>query len=332
MMAGGAPQPAGYPLPPDVPPVTVGVPPLPPPPPPPPPPAGAPPTIPPYQSGTYQAVATIREGMSYFRWSLLLVALVALVAGVSGPSLGVNTVLGVPGHPPTLDNATVDQLINRSAGVQAVSFLTGIIGLAGLVLELVAYLKWREGTKALERSGWEYGATQLTEAREANGDRRYAFGVWLTQLFAGIVVAVIVVAILYQVFLARLPNGVPLAPGQLDQLQQQLADTIIAAAIVSWLLGLGLYFFASRSLRRSLASVASPETLPSLDSGRNLMLVGAVINIGAVFVIFTPYAALIGVVGPLVIALGITRFVDAYDEWRTRPPPLTPMGYIHTPF
>jgi hypothetical protein len=276
---------------------------------------------------TYHAVAAIRESMAYFRWSLLLVALAALVAAASAPATGVGNLIGVPGHPPSLDNATVSRLVNQSGGLQAVAVLSGLFAVAGLVLELVAYLKWREGAKTVEGAGWEYGARHLTEARAANRDRRWAFGAFLVQFLVALVVAAVIFDIAFQVAESHVSGGIPLSPDQFSALQSELQGAFFASVIASWLTNLFLYFFASRSLTRTLEGIVPEEQRAILRQGRFAMIFGTGLSLLGLLALYSPYGSLVGVVPPLVVALGVTWVIQGYDAWLERPPPLTPIGY-----
>ncbi|MCI4332078.1 MAG: hypothetical protein L3K19_09605 [Thermoplasmata archaeon] len=290
--------------------------------PPPPPPA----PVPARQSGTYAGLSVIREAMTYFRWALVLIALTSLIYAAAIPSLGVGSVVGVPGHPPTLDNASVRSLLNRSAGLQGVSLLAGGVALVGLALELVSYLKWREGLKTVERYGFEYGARHLGEVRSAQSDRRTAFAVFLVQLVVSTIVVLAMVAIFFQVFQAQLPGGVPLTPDQRAGFQQELSALFIATVLLSVLFSVLLYFFASRSLGRAIRELVPTGTGSLLRQGVILMLVGAVLPLLGAFELAYTNLAYVGAVWPIVTAVGLTRIIQAYDLYLSNPGALTPIG------
>ncbi|MCI4317170.1 MAG: hypothetical protein L3J96_01405 [Thermoplasmata archaeon] len=274
---------------------------------------------------TVRAVGEIRRGLHYYRIYLVL----SLVASLA--LAGVTLATGVP-QSSGLSISSADWYGNNSssaagalggggqaaaAGISAVAVLVFVIG---FVLLLVAFLAWRGGVKQLEISAVEHGGAHVTEAAAAARDYTRALFLWITELVAGIVAVVLVtfevISATIKITPAGMTNQVSI---DYARLHRELLIGFAAVLLISWVFGFLVYYFASRSIRDSFSSMATPAQRELLGSGRQLVLVGASLTIlSALSLVYYPLA-LLAVVPFFFLIIGFSRLLEAYDSWLAAP-------------
>ncbi len=276
-------------------------------------------------SATHQAVHRIREGIHTF----LIANVVALVSGIFAfvlslliflvglPFLVGGFPLGGPGagmgpSPGNLSGPTPPALAVSLVLLIVFAIFVGILALIEFILVIIAWIRWRQGVKDLVSASWEYGALPHQGALDAEMDYTS------TVLFFILGLVALILGGSFLVFFAFVSVGSP-ATG--------LATFVTYSLLVGgiyFLLDFFMYYYASRSLLRSIWETANPGIRQKLDSGRLLMLVGgAFAGAGFLSSFFRP-VGFIGFLGPLFLVWGLMRFESAYNEWLAFPPPCPP--------
>lgn len=279
----------------------------------------------------------IRDASGLYRLVLILSIVAAVVYGAASIVSGSPQGLGIPSqYNFQAGNSTATTSPNGALlGYVA---LAGLIGLINFILIIISWLRWRDGVRQLVTAAPEYGPTHANEAKEARRD--YGYTVWTFILF---ILTIIVVVGAATVVIASTVVGhiglnrtAALTAAQASQLRSEVLALIVVAVIAGAVYQFIQYLFASRSLKASFFSLASPEQRNLLDRGRTLTLVGAALYFATALELVTPYGALIAILPPLLILLGFTNLLNAYDGWlagrptvASGPPPAPP---ISTPF
>ena len=224
----------------------------------------------------------MREGI----WLYFIVILLSFLVSLAGLAVDLNTLNSLsqngvsfdPFHPPTNEtlNLTNSTALGSTSGAYvALQGVEVLVGFVAFVLLIIAWLKWREGIRAIARSSGEYGPVHATEAEQANRD--YGRTVWmfaaiLISTVAGVIVAAaIVVSALVGSFTTSSTTI------NISSFWTELVVFVICFAVFLTFLNFLMYYFSSRSLKGEFYSLASPETKAQMESARLFMLIGAII-------------------------------------------------------
>ena len=280
-----------------------------------------------FRGSTVHAVGDIRKGMSYYRIYLVLTLVAALL--LAGSAVVSNTPQFEGGSIPSSiwnGNNTSQNAPVGSTGTTAFALLAGLAGFVGIIVLLVSWITWRRGVRELAEAGAEYGPVQSAAAEAA--ERDYSRTVWtfIAAILASIALAIAVVVIALSIVTACLPPATCVSPTAqtLASLRNEIIATILVATLIGYLFNLLAYHFSSRSLVGSIRSIAGPVGQAALDGGRRMILLGAVLGFVAVLSILYVPLAFLEALPPILLLIGFTRLIGAYDGWLEDPPPSGP--------
>jgi hypothetical protein len=172
----------------------------------------------------------------------------------------------------------------------------------------------------LAPAAFEYGSPHVDNAAAASKDYSRAVIIWITQFVSTIIAAALLTFTIIAKTLQFSATGTATrAAINYAELRQEVIIGFVVIGAVEWLFGILLYYFASRSLMESIVGLGTPAQRELLDGARRLILIGAGLQIvGTLSVVYTPLA-LLGVVPLVLLLLGFSRLVDAYDSWLASP-------------
>ncbi len=279
---------------------------------------------------TRTSISNIRKGISLY----LIVVILGLVIGViSGVVIAIEASHGASLLSPTPSSncSTLGTNNNSTVCTPSVSYpgtlglvgpviLLAAVALASFILTIVAWLRWREGIKALPMAVLEYGPQFGDGARRALRDYDYTVYMFIVSIVVSIASAVTVLLIVFSIAFSQTPSS-------LSSFAVELTEVVLVFDILVAVVEFLIYYFASASLRGALYPLAGPAEKQALDQGRMLMIVGAVlVGIAAFSTVVSAILGLVVVAGYAVLAYGLYTIRSAYDRWLANPmpPPMFP--------
>jgi hypothetical protein len=262
---------------------------------------------------TYRAVQRIQRSVTIYLIIPLLTALDAIVITAAVLVTGAFVVGNFGG-------SGIGGLVESNSA--AISITGELVAFVGLILTIVAWLTWRGGVKQLAAAGGEYGPEQTKAAQGAEKDYSYAVYTWIATLFFGIGAAVVVFLFVLSAVADNINKGESGVTAAANALTA-LVGLLLVIAIVSLLLTILLYHFASRSLVRSISALATPSIRAKLDRGRMLILVGAALGIAGEGALVSSLLYPLALISPIVLLVGFLSMRSGYGEWLGSPPPPT---------
>ncbi len=287
---------------------------------------------------TAHALGEIRRGMRLYQVYLVvgLVGSLALLAWAG--STGIPQFVGVPTLPWVGGALTPTSTAppTQSGGgpvVQALELVGLLIVVSEFAFILVAWLTWRSGVRDLPYAIFEFGADACARARAAADDYRRTLLSVIASLLVGIGLTVAVVVFVVELVV----GGYDSAPGpgtpsaaQLTDFRLEFLAVVVGGIVLAGIVGFVMYYFATRSLVRSLEPVARPAQREALASGRRWVLVGGALTPLSLLALIHPLLELVGLLPPVVILLGFSRMLGAYDTFLASParPGRAPVGAL----
>ena len=246
------------------------------------------------------------------RNSINLYKFVALLSIVT-TAISVITILVTIGNSGSLitiqtNSTTGSSNVNSTAVLgasSALSAVSGLVGFVSFILVLVSWLRWREGIRTVDSSAGEYGMEHQASAHAAKSDYDWTVYTFFMIIIAAIGAAVGVVAFVLESL--DVGSAQKLTNAQMSSFATGLLTIILVLVVIFAVLNFMMYYFSTRSLKRTFYGLADGNLRRELDSARTLSLWGAALN-------------LIPVVGGLLLFLGLSKFEKAYNTWLANPP------------
>ncbi len=211
--------------------------------------------------------------------------------------------------------------IGLRLGVQAAIGVTiAILVIVGIVVAVRGLISWRQGVRTMAEASSEFGPAQVEAARRARTD--HATTLWLFLVY---VLAAIVVSGAFAIFNLGLSSANRASlPDVVTSLATGLATSLVLVAI---------YYFGSRHLLELLSAISSPTGQRLLLRGRNLLLAGALVGVGAGLAPLSWLFDLAAAASLVVILIGVRHLGRAYALWLAgdRPPRPSVAGYRPAP-
>jgi hypothetical protein len=290
------------------------------------PPPWAAPSGPPPPPDLRPSVQLARDGVRLYRAVLalsLLAEVVSIAAALADPSVGAQLALSTGGLPTS--SATPANLPGWYGGVEA---LIALLALVGLLLGIVAFLRWRSAVKGLGGVGASgpgfAGGAQPAPAEAARQGYVRSLLVLLSAVLA-IVIGVIVLAV---IVVSHLParsanNTTGFSSAQVHAAVASTYPEVIGLAVVVLALELLLAYFVTRSLNGflGLVPIASPridpEQLPAL------VLVGVALSGTGLLGEISPALEVLPLLGTGLVLYAAVRYARAFeDRLIARPGPI----------
>jgi hypothetical protein len=274
---------------------------------------------------TYRAVDQIRTGITIY----LIVPLLSLITVLIATAAILATNSYVVGN---YGGSGLGGLVRSNSA--AVTISGELFGFVGLILTIVAWVTWRRGVQSLAPAAGEYAPQQVPAARQAEKDYDYTVYTFIAALVFGIAVAVLLVLLILSAVTSNINSGQSSSTAVANALAASFG-VLVVVGIVSVVLTVLLYHFATRSLVGSIAAIAAPATKARLQRARSIILVGAVLGILAEGALVTRYLYPLALLGPLTLLIGFFLMRAAYSEWLAAPSPPTgsaaaPTGFAPT--
>lgn len=264
----------------------------------------------PRRTRTFRAVDQIRTSITIY----LLVPLFEAIYAIIVTAVLLTTTAFVVGN---FGGSGVSGVIESDSPVIAIP--GELLAFVTLILTIVAWITWRRGVRELAEDSGEYGAAQVGASRQARKDYGYTVYTWIAQLVFGIAVAVVLILVLLDAILSNINSGQPNSTAAANALGSALG-LIVVVALISLVITILLYHFASRSLAGAIGAVASPALRARLQRARTTILAGAVLGVLAQGTILARDLYGLAIVSPLVLAVGFLMMRSAYSEWLAAPP------------
>ncbi len=266
-------------------------------------------------------IRVTRDGVSLYRFVVgltLVVQVVALAAGIADASVGARLSLSA-GSGSLGVAAGEGSLPSWGLGLIA---LSGLLGLVGLILGIVAFLRWRSGvvglTQGVARGFGGYGAPPLPPAvaQAAHGYRSSLYVILISILAViGGVIAVVVV-VLGGLSTTVGTNGTVTSPtnAQVQAALGRAVGVIAGLVVVEIALGLLLAYFVTSSLNGFLALGPPRAAAPDRTRMRNLVLGAVALEDCGTLAVFSPYLGILSIVGAVVFLIALVEYLRAFDE------------------
>jgi hypothetical protein len=292
---------------------------------------GAPPFAswgtPPLPSGsqTRYGAERIRSAISLYRVLVILNVIGGILSAIVAIATRTPDLGGAGGIGPGGTTSSTFSGGSAVAAVAALAALGVVLIIVFLVITIIAWLRWRDGIRRIAGESGAMGATQFQHAQRARQNYSYTVWTFILYIVAIVVAAVVLAALIFAQLSGSLhfnntTGGFTNSP---TNLTQSLGTTLIAwgagVALLAALFNFLLYYFASTSLREAIGGLAGPEALARLTSGRQYILLGTALSFANVGTIFVSYAAIVGVVGMILVLLGFTALLDGYDKYLAAP-------------
>ena len=211
--------------------------------------------------------------------------------------------------------------IGLKLGVQAAIGVTIVVlVIVGIVVAVRELISWRQGVRTMAEASSESGPVQVEAVRRARTD--HATTLWLFLVY---VLAAIVVSGAFEILNWGLSSANRVA----------LPDVVvsIATGLASSLVLVAIYYFGARHLVELLFSISSPTGQRLLLRGRDFLLAGALVGVGAALAPVSWMFDLVAVASLVIILIGVRRLSRAYALWLAgdRRPPTPVARYRPSP-
>ncbi len=184
----------------------------------------------------------------------------------------------------------------------ALGLAIAVLVIIGIVVAVRGLIAWRRGVLAMAEGASEFGTPQVDAAQRARAD--HSRTLWL---FLGYLFAAIGAAIAFAVLNAALDAvNSPLVPEWVSSTVSGIATGAVLVLI---------YYFGGRHLDLLLHGLATPGEQAILLRGRRLLLVGAVVGLGAAFAPLLWELEAAAVASLVLILLGAHDLQRAYARW-----------------
>jgi hypothetical protein len=261
----------------------------------------------------------VASGLSIYRWAIVLSVIVQLI---SLAELAVDPSLG------RLSSLSSSSGVNFSSGSGGLSgaalafgAATGLFGLIGFVLAVIAFVRWRNGVEELRKSVVARGpfptAPLAGPAAQAASGYRYAvwlIGIWiLAVILGGIVIAGL---FLSGLDLSQGLNGTASAPtnAQINHALSSLIGPAISLGAILLLMGLVFAYFVTSSLEGFLSLPGPRPTSLDFTGTRHLVFLSILLGIGGLLNIVYPGLGAIALIGPLLSYVACQRYLTAAEQ------------------
>ncbi|MCI4357861.1 MAG: hypothetical protein L3J95_05835 [Thermoplasmata archaeon] len=264
---------------------------------------------------TRRAVEALKNSIDWYLTYLALTVLTALAAAAllseatfssAGPLSGAFRSVGRQG--PTY---SLGYLL-------AVGALVGLIEVVGIIVLVVAWVKWRTGADRLSSSAGEFGVAAGEAARGAVRSWTYATVLYILGIVATLIVALALVAASISSVLGQGATNRSMAISQ--AVTASLAEIVVVVGVVSFVFTFLTYWFATGGLVAGLVPIAPGALREKAQGARIVILLGAALTVLGVAGLLVPFGGLLGVVSPLVILYGFWKLRGAYQSWLSAPP------------
>lgn len=270
------------------------------------------------------ALRSVRNGISLYRWAVLLnVVTVCATAALSivSPSVGRYTTLPSLGPVSPVTGAGV----LTGAGLALVG-VAAVLGLVGLVLSIVAFVRWREGVLELRRTRPIPGMHGPGGAPEPAGEAEtgYRRSVWtmlgiLLIIIAGI--AVIAISVVGSLTPHLNPNGTLSSPSP-SQVSAAVASAVYAGiglGVAIFVAELALAYFVTGSLHGFLGLGPTGPRTVDVATARLLVYASVAVSLAGLLNFVFAGLGLVAAAGPILLFLACHRYLRAFDERLTNP-------------
>ncbi len=193
----------------------------------------------------------------------------------------------------------------------ALALAIAVLVIVIIVSAVLGFIAWRRGVLAMVAASPEFGPNQVEACQKARKDFSTTLWLFLVLILAAIVVSLVFVSVNGALAMA----GAKALPGTLVSVATSLATGSVLVAI---------YYYGTRHLLGLLASIATPAETSLLFRGRERMIAGAVVGLGAAFTSVSWVFDAATVVSLVIILAGVLDLARAYDLWLAehRAPPL----------
>jgi hypothetical protein len=261
---------------------------------------------------TARAVERIRTSVTLYLLAPMLSAIYTLLVTAVVRSTGAYVAANFGGGPIFGGFVESDSLLITIPGSAFV--------LVSLAVTIGAWVTWSRGIRELADASGEFGGPQVAAARQAQKDYRRTVYTWFGLLVFGIVGAAVVII----VFLNAIPAGLSSGPANATAAAHAISSAfalLVVVTVVSVVLTVVVYHFATRSLVGAIGTIASPALQARLRHARSVILAGALLGLLADATLVSPTLYVLAAVGPLLLAIGFLRMRFAYSGWLTADPP-----------
>lgn len=263
-------------------------------------------------------MASVRSGIDLYRYALLLgiaVQLLTLGLLVADPAVG-RLASASSGSLSFSTSAT-----GSTAAGQGYAALLALLGIAELVIALVAFVRWRRGVVELRRTYVPYGSFDPLPlrgpAQRAEGGYRRALWTMLTIVLVTIAGTVVIAILLVSSFaLTTNANGTvqPPTSQQIDHAVAATLPAIVALALAVFVLELVLAYFVADSLAGFVELGGARPGSVDLDATRTLVIVSVVLSVSGLLNLVAVGAGALAIASPVLLLYACQRYLRAFDE------------------
>ena len=208
-----------------------------------------------------------------------------------------------------------------SASAVALSAVSGVLGLAGFIISVIAFVRWRQGVAEIRKTAVAQGPFQpaVLSGAAAQAERGYVRSVWM--MVVGLITVIggavaIVVALLGSLHITSNPNGTVNAPTP-SQVNNALASVVVYAVVLAavlLLVELLLAYFVTESLQ-GFANSGVPKVAPiDLSPTRSLVLLSVVVSVAGILNFVYLGLGAVALAGPILMLVACQQYLRAFDE------------------
>lgn len=263
----------------------------------------------PRSSSTVWGANEMRSALDRFRTliSLALAVAVLLLAERILTTTGIVT-LAVPPYPPPIPELWTLALGLGLAVANGVAI--AVLVILGILVALRGLMAWRRGVKELDRGADEFGPPEYAPAAH-QARAEHSVTLWLFVAYAGAAIAVSI-ALAFVDF-------------TLDAAGQTSLPDFVASVVTGLATGgvlVAIYYYGGRHIVGLLYGIASEAERRRLVRGRDLLLAGAVVGLGASFSSISWAFDILSVMSLALVLAGAVDLRSAYSAWVAgdRPP------------
>lgn len=261
---------------------------------------------------------SVRAGVSLYRWALL--------AGLAVQLTGVVLIFVNPDYLRLSSASSAGGLSFAGGGggtngaTLALTAVDGLLGLASLILSIVAFVRWRSGVLELRRTVPPSAPFQPSGAAgpAALADSHYRAALWtmLVWLLAVIAGAVVIgVALVGNLHLMPNANGTvpPPTTSQVNNAVASILPYAVGLGVVLLVLQLVLAHFVTGSLSGIVQAGGRRASIPDLGTTRALVFLGVLFGAAGFLNLIVVGPGAIALVGTVLLLLACQRYLTALE-------------------
>ncbi len=254
--------------------------------------------VPPGSSAT--GARTLRTALGRLERLVSIAIAVAVLAIVEAYLTWTGVFGKLPQPGAALNLSWSDGLLVGLAVAAAVAI--AVLVIIAIVTAVLGLISWRRGVLAMVAASAELGPAQVESCSKARRD--HSLTLWMFLVF--VLVAIVVAATFAGVNSSLAVVGLATMPGTVSSIATALATGAVLVAV---------YYYGTRHLVELLAATATEAERTLLNRGRNRMIAGALVGLGAAFSSLSWGFDVLGVVSLAVILPGVRDLARAYDLW-----------------